>query len=196
MDVNVKDIKKLRELTGLGIADCKNALLKAQGDIEKAIKILSSKSKDIAQAKQGREVSQGVISAYIHSNKKIGVLVELLCETDFVARLPEFEELAHEIALQVAATNPLWLSKDDVPEEVKQEQKAFFLQEIDANKPPEIKEKILQGKLEQFYKQNCLLSQPYIKDDKITVEDLIKQKIGVLKENIKVGKFVRLTLGA
>ncbi len=98
MDVNVKDIKKLRELTGLGIADCKNALLKAQGDIEKAIKILSSKSKDIAQAKQGREVSQGVISAYIHSNKKIGVLVELLCETDFVARLPEFEELAHEIA--------------------------------------------------------------------------------------------------
>ena len=137
-----------------------------------------------------------MISAYIHSNKKIGVLVELLCETDFVARLPEFEELAHEIALQVAATNPLWLSKDDVPEEVKQEQKAFFLQEIDANKPPEIKEKILQGKLEQFYKQNCLLSQPYIKDDKITVEDLIKQKIGVLKENIKVGKFVRLTLGA
>ncbi len=197
MGLQIEKIKKLRARTGLGIVECRTALEEAEGDIEKALKILALKSKGIAEQKEEREVKEGVISAYIHSNQKIGVLVELLCETDFVARSPEFQKLAHEIALQVAATNPRWLSKNEVPSDVIKEHidsvRESFKEEK-SKKSPEIEEKIVQNKLEQFFRENCLLEQPYIRDESLIINDLIEQKIALFKENIMVGRFVRFAI--
>ena len=197
MGLQIEKIKKLRARTGLGIVECRTALEEAEGDIEKALKILALKSKGIAEQKEEREVKEGVISAYIHSNQKIGVLVELLCETDFVARSSEFQKLAHEIALQVAATNPRWLSKNEVPSDVIKEHidsvRESFKEEK-SKKSPEIEEKIVQNKLEQFFRENCLLEQPYIRDESLIINDLIEQKIALFKENIMVGRFVRFAI--
>lgn len=192
--MEIENIKKLRQETGLGIAECKSALEKAKGDLEKALKILSLEKKKIFQKKQGKEVKEGVISAYVHSNQKIGVLVELLCQTDFVAHSDKFQNLAYEIALQVAASNPQWISKDEVPDEVVKEEKKILKESLPADKPNNIKEKIVQGKLEEFFKENCLLEQVYIRDQKLTINDLIQDHVAFFKENIKISRFVRFSL--
>ena len=182
--------------------ECKKALEEAKGDFEKALKILALRSKGIAEQKGEREVKEGVISAYIHSNQKIGVLVELLCETDFVARSPEFQKLAHEIALQVAATNPRWISKDDVPSDIVEARIKNIRETLELSRDRKEgskrglknEEKIIQNKLEQFFRESCLLEQPYIRDEKILISDLIKEKIALFKENIKIGRFIRFAI--
>ncbi|OQB44450.1 MAG: Elongation factor Ts [Parcubacteria group bacterium ADurb.Bin159] len=194
MEIQIQDIKILREKTGLGIAECKSALKEAGGNKEKALEILAMKSKIISQEKENRIVKEGVISAYVHSNNKIGVLVELLCETDFVARSVKFQNLAHEIALQIAAANPQWISKNEVPLKIMQEKRKIIEESLEENKPLEIKEKIIQGKLEQFLKENCLLEQSYIRDEKFTINDLIQEHIALFKENIKLSRFIRFSI--
>ncbi len=193
--MNIELIKKLREKTGAGFVDCQKALEEAKGDLEKAIEILRKKGKKIVETKSNRETKAGVIGFYIHSNEKIAALVELHCETDFVARNQEFKDLAHDLAMQVAATNPLYLKPEDIPEEVLEKEKEIYRKEMaQEKKPPHIIEKIIEGKLEKFYENVCLLKQPFIKDQNIKIEDLIQSKITKLRENIQVKRFIRFEI--
>lgn len=191
-------IKQLREKTGAGVVDCQKALQESGGNFDKAVEILRRKGERVAFAKQVRVMKEGVVDAYIHSNKKIGAMVELTCETDFVARNQEFRQLAHDLAMQVAATNPQWLKPGDVPNEILEKEKKIYQEEIPArggkDKPAAIKEKIIEGKLNKFYSEVCLIKQPFIKDDKITVEQLIVGKVAKLGENIQIKNFVRFSL--
>lgn len=189
-------VKSLREKTGAGIMDCKTALEEVGGDIEKAIEVLRKKGIATAEKKSGRTTSCGIISSYIHSDARIGVLLELNCETDFVARTDEFKNLAKELAMQIAASSPSYISREEVPKEVVEKEKEIY-REIARRegKKEEIIEKIVSGKLEKFYQSVCLLEQPYIRDDKKKVSDLIKETIAKLKENIVVRRFVRYRLG-
>ncbi len=193
MIINPKLVSQLREQTGAGVVECKNALDETGGDLEKAIEILRKKG-EIKAAKKSveRTAKEGLIHAYIHSNGKVGAMVEVSCETDFVARNEEFQALVHDLAMQVAATNPLYLKPEDVPEEVIAKEKEMYLEEIRGQeKPPAVVEKILQGKLEKYFEDVCLLKQPFIKDEDITVEELVNQKIAKIGEKIEVRKFVR-----
>jgi elongation factor Ts len=193
MDLNL--VKKLREKTGAGVLSCQKALEEANGDLEKAEEILRKKGEKIASSKINRETRAGIIGVYLHSNEKIAAVVELLCETDFVAKNKEFKDLAHDLAMQIAATNPLYLKPEDVPTEILEKEKEIYYQEIkDEKKPPQVIEKIVQGKLEKFYQTNCLMKQPFIKDEKITVEELIKSKIAKLGENIQIKGFKRFEI--
>lgn len=191
-------IKQLREETGAGVADCQKALQESGGDFDKAVEILRRKGERVAFAKQSRVMKEGILEAYIHSNKKIGAMVELTCETDFVARNQEFRQLAHDLAMQVAATNPQWLKPEDIPNEILEKEKKIYQEEISArsgkDKPAAVKEKIIEGKLNKFYSEVCLIKQPFIKDDKITIERLIVEKIAKLGENIKIQRFVRFSI--
>jgi elongation factor Ts len=188
-------IKQLREKTGAGISDCQKALQEANNDLNKAIEILRKKGQKIALSKQERIMKEGIIDAYIHSNKKIGVLVEVTCETDFVARNQEFRDFVHDIAMQIAATNPQWINPEDVPTEIIQKEKEIYKEELaNEKKPAQVIDKIIEGKLQKFYTENCLLKQPFIKNDKITIEDLLKEKIAKIGENIKIQRFVRFSL--
>lgn len=188
---NAQKIKELRELTGSKIIDCQKALKEAKDDIEKAVIILRKKGQKVAEEKQSRNTKEGIVEAYIHSNKKIGVLLELVCETDFVARNKEFQELAHDLAMQIAATSPKWISPEDVPEEIIKKEKEIIQANLPKDKPKDILEKAAKGKLEKFYQERCLLKQTFIKDDKKRIEDLIQDKIAKLRENIKINKFTR-----
>ncbi|MGB9637530.1 MAG: translation elongation factor Ts [Patescibacteria group bacterium] len=191
----IDQIKQLREKTGAGILDCQKALKEANGNFDKAVEILRKRGQKIALNKQERTMREGVIDAYIHSNKKIGVLIEVTCETDFVARNQEFREFVHDLAMQIAATNPQWIVPKDVPSEIIEKEKEIYRQEIkDEKKPAEIIEKIIDGKLQKFYTENCLLKQPFIKNDKITIEDLLKEKVAKMGENIKIQRFIRFAL--
>lgn len=200
MEIPAAMVKDLREKTGAGVMDCKAALQGCNGDFEKAVAYLREKGLAAAAKKASRVANQGVIEAYIHAGGRIGVLVELNCETDFVARLPEFKELAHEIALQIAAMRPLYLSPEEVPAEVIEQEKenyrTLIAQESDKPKPPKVVEQEA-GKLQKFYAEFCLLSQPYIRDEthKLTIKDLITEKVAKIGENIKVRRFVRYELG-
>lgn len=185
-------IVKLREQTGAGMMDCKNALEEADGDIEKATDILRKKGALKAAKKGERTTGEGLVHAYIHSTGKTGSLVQLLCETDFVARTDEFQQLAHDIAMQITAMNPLYLSSEDVPTDVIKKEKEFYLEEV-ASKPGDVQEKIIEGKLAKFYSEVCLLKQPFFKDEDITIEELIQQKIAKVGENIKVERFARFS---
>lgn len=188
-------IKQLREKTGAGILDCQKALKEAGGDFDKAVEILRKKGQKIALNKQERTMKEGIIDAYIHSNKKLGVLIEVTCETDFVARNQEFREFVHDLAMQIAATNPSWISPEDIPKEIIEKEKEIYRTELkDEKKPAQIIEKIVEGKLQKFYTESCLLKQPFIKNDKITIEDLLKEKIAKMGENIKIQKFIRFSL--
>ena len=187
-------IKKLREKTGAGIQLCQQSLQEANGDITKAIEILRKKGKKIVDQKQLRQTKEGVIESYIHVNRKIGAMIQLVCETDFVSRSDDFRNLAHNLAMQIAATNPQWISPQDVPQDVIKKEKKIYLTTIPKDKPEKMKEKIVEGKLEKFYSQNCLIKQPFIKDDKITIEKLINEYIVKLKENIKIKNFIRFSL--
>ena len=187
-------IKKLREISGAGIVNCQESLKESQGDLDKALELLRKKGQKFAQSKGSRSTNQGMVESYINTDGKIGVLVEVVCETDFVARNEEFKELAHDLAMQVAATNPQWISAEDIPAENLDKEKEIYSQNIDKDKPVEMRNKIINGKLKKFYAEGCLLNQPFIKDDTITIQELIQSKIAKLGENIQVKRFIRFSL--
>lgn len=188
-------VKELREQTGAGLMDCKRALTEAEGSLEKAKDILRQRGLAMATRKAGRETTKGLINSYIHMDK-IGVLVEVNCETDFVAKTGEFRELVKDIAMQVAATNPSYLRMEDIPAEVLYKEREIYSSQI-TNKPPHVVEKIIEGKLEKFYTDTCLMEQIFIKDpeQKKKVKDIIIEKIAKLGENIVVKRFARFQLG-
>ncbi|MHC5034670.1 MAG: translation elongation factor Ts [Planctomycetota bacterium] len=194
MSVSAEDVKELREKTGAGLMDCKKALEEAGGDPQKAVTVLREKGLAKALRKSGRTTSEGVIMPYVHHGDKIGVLLELSCETDFVAKNEEFRQLAKELAMQVAAIKPLVVAPEDVPEETIEAERQIYLQQC-ADKPEKVQERIVAGKLEKFYEQICLMRQPYMRDDSRTVEDVVKDAIAKLGENIAVRRFVRIELG-
>jgi elongation factor Ts len=176
--------------------ECKEALAECQGDIEKAIAVLRKKGAARAQEKMNREASQGIVYAYIHMEGKLGVLVEVNCESDFVARNDEFKELAKNVAMQIAAANPRFVSAGDIPAaELEQEKEIIRAQLQDTKKPPQIIEKIVEGKLKKYYQEVCLLDQPYIRDDKQTIQQIIASTVAKFGENIKVRRFARFELG-
>lgn len=193
--VSAEVIKKLREQTGAGISDIKSALDEAAGDEQKAVEILRKTGQKIAAKKAERTTKEGLIDAYIHSNGKVGVLVLAACETDFVARNKDFKEFVHEVALQVAATNPTYLTPEEVPAEIIEKEKEIYREQLKSEgKNEAMLEKIIEGKLEKFYAEVCLLKQPYIKDDKITIENLLNNTIAKIGENIQIKQFVRISL--
>ena len=196
MTATAEQIKKLRELTGAGVLDSKLTLDAQNGDFEKALAILREKGLKAAEKKAERVAKQGIIETYVHTGSKVGVMLELNCETDFVAATNDFTELAHNIALQIAAFKPTYVSADDIPAGKLEELKKEFADAArSAGKPENIIEKIATGKLEAYFKQACLLHQPYIRDDKLTIVDLIKVTITKLGENIIVRRFTRFELG-
>lgn len=184
-------IKELRQLTNAGVLDCKKALEQNDGDMEKAAAYLKERGLASAAKKADRAALDGRVEAYIHPGNKVGVLLEVNCESDFVARTPDFEALCHDVAMQIAALNPLWVSRQDVPADVLEMKKADYLAEAGEGKPPQIVERILQGKLDKFYQENCLLEQPFIKDDSKTVQQLVSEAIAKLGENIRIARFAR-----
>ncbi|MCX8094345.1 MAG: translation elongation factor Ts [Candidatus Goldbacteria bacterium] len=195
-NVSMDAIKELREKTGAGFGDCRKALIETQGNIEKAIDYLREKGITSAAKKSSRATKEGRIFSYIHTNGKIGSMVEINCETDFVARTDEFENLLKDIAMQVAAMAPLYVKREDIPEEViKKEKEIYKTQLKDSGKPENVIEKIVEGKIEKFYKDVCLLEQTFIKDESKTIDTLVKEKIAKLGENIIIKRFVRFVVG-
>ena len=189
-------VKDLREKTGAGIMDCKRALSEAGGDMDKALDILRQKGLAIAAKKAARETKEGLISSYIHAGGRIGVLAEINCETDFVARNPEFQELVKDITMQIAWSNPPYLRREEVPPSVlEKEREIYRAQARETGKSEHVIEKIVDGKIEKFLNDSCLLEQPFIKDSSVTLNDLIRQKIAKTGENISVKRFVRYQLG-
>ncbi len=196
MAVDAKLVKTLREMTGAGVLDCKKALEETGGNLEEAVELLRKKGIAKAAKKASRETKEGIIHAYIHAGGRVGVLLELNCETDFVARNDLFKELANEIALQIAAMKPKYVSREDVPREIVEKEGEIIREAALAEgKPQHIAEKIAEGRLEKFFKEVCLLEQPYIRDDKKTIEELIKEYIAKIGENIKVSRFCRYEIG-
>jgi elongation factor Ts len=199
MSISAETVRKLREETGAGMMDCKSALVEAQGDLEKAREHLRKRGLAAAAKKAGRATSEGMIGSYIHAGAKVGVLVEVDCETDFVAKTAEFHALVKDVAMHVAAGSPavpLYVSKDEVPQEVLAKEKEIYkAQASSQGKPPEIAEKIAEGKLKEYYQTFCLLEQPYVRDGKMTVGQLIQEKIALIKENIVVRRFARFKVG-
>lgn len=196
MSLSTEQIKELRDRTGISIMECKKALEESGGDIEKAIEILRKKGYSRAKEKMDRDTREGLVYAYIHLDGKIGVLVEVNCETDFVARNEEFRELAKNIAMQIAAANPKYISPDDIPAEEIEKEKSIIREQLkESKKPAEIIEKIVQGKLNKYYEEICLLEQPFIRDDKITVKQFIASYIDKFGENIRIRRFARFELG-
>ncbi|MBC6422094.1 MAG: translation elongation factor Ts [Hormoscilla sp. SP5CHS1] len=196
-EISAKLVKELRERTGAGMMDCKKALKESDGDQEKAIEWLRQKGLASAGKKAGRVAAEGLVDSYIHTGGRIGVLVEVNCETDFVARREEFQTLVRNVAMQIAACpNVEYIGVEEIPEEIGAKEKEIEMGREDlAKKPDNIKEKIVQGRVEKRLKEMCLLDQPYIKDQNITVSELIKQSIAQLGENIKVRRFTRFVLG-
>ncbi|MCL4491413.1 MAG: translation elongation factor Ts [Nitrospirae bacterium] len=195
MTITAEMVKALREKTGAGLMDCKRALSDSSGDLEKAIDILRQKGLATAAKKSSRVASEGLIGSYIHMDK-LGVLVEVNCETDFVARTDDFKGLVKDIAMHIAAANPAYVSRENVPLDVIEREKEIYRAQV-ANKPPQVVEKILEGKLEKFYSDTCLLDQVFIKDPegKLKIKDLITEKIAKVGENIIVRRFARFQLG-
>lgn len=196
MNITADMVKTLREKTSAGVMDCKEALTKAEGDIEKAIFHLREKGKAKAAQKAGRATKDGMVGAYIHPGSKLGVLLEVNCETDFVARTGEFKTLVKELAMQIAASNPLVLKREDLPQEtVDKEKEIYRNQALNEGKKEEIVERIVNGRIEKFYREACLLEQPYIKDEDKKIQDLLDEFIAKLGENISISRFVRFRLG-
>ncbi len=195
MGITAADVKKLRDATSAGMKDCKNALVEANGDFDKAVEILRKAGVAKAAKKAGREAKEGLVGSYVHSNGKLATLVELNCESDFVARNEMFQQLLKDLCMQVAAANPIAVRPEDLPAEVIEKEKEVYRAEA-AGKPDHVVEKIVEGKLRKFYEEACLLEQPFIKDDKIKVKDLITDAIAKLGENIQVGRIARIQIGA
>jgi elongation factor Ts len=196
MDISVEQVKELRERTGIGMMECKKALEEAGGDAEKAIEILRKKGYARAKDKSHRETSEGIVGSYIHMNGKIGVLVEVNCESDFVGRNEEFKELVKNIAMHIAAARPKYIASANVPTDELEKEKDIIREQFkDSRKPPQIVEKIVEGKLAKFYEEVCLLEQPFIKDDKMRIKDLLAAFIAKFKENTRVSRFARFEIG-
>jgi elongation factor Ts len=189
-------VKQLREKTGVGIMDCKEALLQSNGDIDNAVDFLRKKGLATAQKRAGRAMSEGLIQPYIHMGGKLGVLVEINCETDFVAKNDDFKEFAKNIAMHIAATNPVGIASNDVPEEVINKEKEIYrAQAIELGKPENVVDKIVEGKLNKFYKDNCLLNQAYVRNPDMNISDLLNDLIAKMGENITIKRFVRFQIG-
>jgi len=196
MDISTDLIKELREKTGCGILDCKKALIEKKSNIEDAIKFLREKGLASAEKKSGRSTKEGTVFSYIHGAGRIGVMIEVNCETDFVARTEKFQNFVKDIAMHVAALNPRFISADDITEEVKALEKEIYKkQALDSGKPANIVDKIVEGKMKKFAEEVCLLEQAYVKNPDIKVKDYLKEQISVLGENISVKRFVRWQLG-
>ena len=189
-------VKELRERTNAGFADCRAALIEAGGDIEKAISVLRKKGQAAAAKKAQREASEGLVGSYIHAGGKIGVLVEINCESDFVARTPIFQQLGHDIAMHIAALDPRYVRREEVtPEMLEKEREIYSAQARATGKPDAVIEKIVNGKMEKFYEENCLYEQHYIKDESVTIGEMINQAIVKLGENLAIRRFVRFKVG-
>ena len=189
-------VKQLRDKTGAGMMDCKRALEETKGDMEAAIEYLRKKGAATAAKRADRETNQGVVEAYIHAGGRIGSMVELNCETDFVAKTPDFKALAHDIAMQIAAMTPLYIRKEDVPQDVMAKETEIYKQQaVNEGKPPHIAEKIAQGRLEKYYQEVCLMEQSFIKDSGKTIRDLIDEATGKVGEKIGIRRFHRYHLG-
>jgi elongation factor Ts len=196
MEINAKQVKDLREKTGAGMMDCKNALVEAKGDMENAIVILRKKGLASAQKKAARIAAEGMIGHYIHAGGKLGVLVEVNCETDFAARSADFQALVKDIAMHIAAQNPSYVRREDVPaEELTKEKEIYKDQARASGKPEHIIDKIAEGKLESYYQMACLYDQAFVKDPSLTVEQLINNAVGKIGENIRVRRFMRFKTG-
>ncbi len=195
MAVSIDDIKKLKELTGVGLTDAKQALVAADGNFDKALEAMRKKGLTKAEKKGDRETREGLIESYVHSNR-IGVVVEVNCETDFVARLPEFKELAHQVAMQIAAMSPIYPTEADIPaNEYEAKKQELLASDGLKSKPADMAEKIVEGQLKKHFAEQVLMSQTYILDDSMTVEDRIKEQIAKSGENIRVSQFKRIELG-
>jgi elongation factor Ts len=189
-------VRKLREETGAGLMDCKAALVEAKGDAESAREILRKKGLAAAARKAGRAATEGMVGSYIHPGSKIGVIVEVNCETDFVAKTPEFQGLVKDVAMHVAASAPLYVTKEEVPADVLEKEKEIYRAQAAAQgKPANVQERIAEGKLKEYYSSFCLLEQPFIRDPKLTVGQLVQEKIALIKENIVVRRFARFKIG-
>jgi elongation factor Ts len=189
-------VKQLREKTGVGIMDCKEALSQSDGDIDKAVDFLRKKGLATAQKRAGRAMSEGLIQPYIHMGGKLGVLVEINCETDFVAKNDDFKEFAKNIAMHIAATNPVGIASDDVPEDIIDKEKEIYrAQALEMGKPENVIDKIVEGKLNKFYKDNCLLNQVYVRNPDVNISDLMNDLIAKMGENITIKRFVRFQIG-
>ncbi|NOZ22792.1 MAG: translation elongation factor Ts [Planctomycetes bacterium] len=194
MTISAQEVKELRDRTGVGMMNCKKALVECNGDTEKAVDYLRKKGLAAAEKRSGRETAEGRVGHYIHMTGKIGVLVELNCETDFVAKNEEFQQLAKDLCMQVAAANPLAVSREDLPADVIEREKAIYAEQF-KDKPARAIEKIVEGKLEKFFSETCLLDQKFVKNDDITIEELVKQTSAKFGENLRVRRFVRFEVG-
>lgn len=194
MTVSMDMIKELRQLSGAGVLECKRTLEETGGDLEKAAEILREKGLASAAKKAEREANEGRVEVYIHPGNKLVAVVDLRCETDFVARTPDFVELSHDIAMQVAASDPQYISRDDVPEDLIEEQREAFVAEVGDGKPDHIMERILEGKFAKFYQEQCLLDQVFIKDETKTIQQLLTEAIARLGENMVIKEFGRFSI--
>ena len=189
-------VKQLREKTGAGMMDCKNALSECDGDMDQAVDFLRKKGLATAQKRAGRAMSEGIIHSYIHLGGKLGVLVEVNCETDFVARNEDFIRFSKDLAMHIAASNPLGIQAEDVPEDIVNKEKEIYrAQALEMGKPENVIDKIVEGKLKKFFTDNCLMNQPYVKDPDITISDLLTELIGKIGENLTIKRFVRYQIG-
>ncbi|MCF8564780.1 translation elongation factor Ts [Alicyclobacillus tolerans] len=196
MEISAAMVKELREKTGAGLMDCKRALTDAQGDIEKAIEVLREKGLASAAKKAGRVAAEGVVEAYIHAGGRIGVLVEVNSETDFVAKNDQFRELVHDIAMHIAAASPRYVRREEVPQaEVEKEKEILRAQTLNEGKPEKIVDKIVEGRIDKFFKDICLLEQPFVKDPDKTIEQMLKEKISQIGENLSIRRFARFVVG-
>jgi elongation factor Ts len=195
-EISAAMVKKLREKTSAGMMDCKKALLEVKGDMDKAVEFLRKKGLATAQKRAGRAMTEGTIQSYIHMTGKLGVLVEVNCETDFVAKNEDFQEFAKNIAMHIAASNPLGIKPEDVSEEIIDSEKDIYrAQALDMGKPENLLDKIVEGKLKKFYQENCLLNQPFVRDPDISIADLMNELIAKIGENITIKRFIRYQIG-
>jgi elongation factor Ts len=196
MSYTMEQVKELRERTGAGVLDCKSALEATSGDTDKAVDFLRKKGIAQAEKKLERKMAAGVVDAYIHPGERLGVLLEVDCETDFVARNQEFRQFVHDVAMQIAAYDPVAICREEVPAEVVNREKEIYQSQMaESNKPPQVVEKIINGKLEKYYSEACLIEQPFVKNPDKRVGDFVKEQIAKFGENIKIRKFARFKLG-
>ena len=196
MAISAKDVQKLREMTGVGMMDCKKALTEANGNLDRAVEILREKGIASASKKGGRIAAEGIVESYIHMGGKIGVLIEVNCETDFVAKTPEFKSFVRDVAMHVAAANPQYLSREEVPADVlEKEREILRAQARNEGKPEKIIERMVEGRVEKFYKDNCLLDQQFVKDPDMTIAQYVTDRIQKTGENVKIRRFVRYEMG-
>jgi elongation factor Ts len=196
VNINAQLVKELRVKTGVGMMDCKEALTACEGDIEKAVDFLRKKGLATAQKRAGRATSEGIVQSYIHMGGKIGVLVEVNCETDFVAKTDDFKEFAKNISMQIAATNPAGIKPEDVSQDIIEREKEIYRsQALETGKPENIVEKIVEGKMSKFYKESCLLNQAYVKNPDITIADLINETVAKIGESVSIKQFARFQIG-